>query len=111
MIEPVQLFKCLSEEIRLYATLLIFTEGELCVCELMEALGDSQPKISRHLAQLRNCGILDDARRGQWVFYSIAKSLPGWAKEILDTAGKANKEALQVFQKNLNAMKSRPQCC
>lgn len=111
MIEPVQLFKCLSDETRLHATLLIRMEGELCVCELMEALGDSQPKISRHLAQLRNCGILDDARRGQWVFYSIAKGLPDWTKEILDTACNANREALQVFRKNLKAMMNRPQCC
>ncbi len=111
MIEPVQLFKCLSDETRLHATLLIYMEHELCVCELMEALGDSQPKISRHLAQLRNCGILNDARRGQWVFYSLGKSLPDWAKEILETACKANKDALQVFRKKLAAMKSRPQCC
>jgi len=86
-------------------------EGELCVCELMEALSDNQPKISRHLSQLRNCGILDDVRRGHWVFYSIAKSLPDWAKEILDTTSNTNKEDLLVLQKNLKAMKNRPQCC
>ena len=111
MLEPTQLFKCLSDETRLYATLLIFMKDELCVCELMEALGDSQPKISRHLAQLRNCGILNDVRRGHWVFYSIAKSLPDWAKEILDIACKANKKALQAFSKNLKMMKNRPQYC
>ena len=111
MIEPVQFFKCLSDSTRFNATLLIFMEGELCVCELMKALGDSQPKISRHLSQLRSCGILDDVRRGQWVFYSIAKSLPDWAKEILDTTSRSNKEALQVLQKSLKAMKNRPQCC
>ncbi|WP_053982176.1 metalloregulator ArsR/SmtB family transcription factor [Marinagarivorans algicola] len=111
MIEPVQLFKCLSDETRLHATLLIAMEGELCVCELMEALGDSQPKISRHLALLRNCGILDDARRGQWVFYSLAKQLPPWVQKILDTTCKANHEALQVFRERLKAMSVRPQCC
>lgn len=111
MIEPAQLFKCLSEEIRLHATLLIFLEGEVCVCELMEALDDSQPKISRHLAQLRNCGILDDVRRGHWVFYSLAKNLPDWAKDIIGTACEANKIILDEFQRNLKAMKDRPQCC
>ena len=111
MKEPLQFFKCLSDITRLNATLLIFVEGELCVCELMEALGDSQPKISRHLSQLRSCGILDDARRGQWVFYSISKNLPGWAKEILDTTSHTNKESLQVLQKRLKAMENRPQCC
>ena len=111
MLEVVQLFKCLSDETRLHATLLIYLEGELCVCELMAALNDSQPKVSRHLAQLRNCGILDDKRRGQWVFYSMAKSLPHWAKTILETACQSNKQVLQGFQKNLKAMQDRPQCC
>ena len=68
MIEPVRFFKCLSEELRLNSVLLIFNEGELCVCELMEALDVSQPKISRHLALLRSSGILNDTRRGQWVY-------------------------------------------
>ena len=111
MIEPVQFFKCLSDETRLNATLLIYQEGELCVCELMEALGDSQPKISRHLAQLRNCGILDDTRRGQWVFYSIAKHLPEWPRDILRAADNANTNTLKTLQKNLSAMNNRPQCC
>lgn len=111
MIEPTQVFKCLSDETRLYATLLVHLEGELCVCELMEALDDSQPKISRHLAQLRNCGILDDARRGQWVFYSLAKELPDWVTNTLDAASDACKDSLKHFQKNLKAMNNRPQCC
>ncbi len=111
MIEATQFFKCLSDETRLNATLLIHQEGELCVCELMEALGDSQPKISRHLAQLRNCGILDDARRGQWVFYSVARHLPEWALDILRAANEASTDTLKTFQKNLKAMKNRPQCC
>lgn len=111
MLEPVQFFKCLSDETRLYAMLLIFTEGELCVCELMEAMSSSQPKISRHLAQLRNCGLLDDVRRGQWVFYSIANTLPEWAKSVLSTTCKAQTESLTIYQKKLSSMQSRPQCC
>ena len=50
MISPSTFFKCLSDETRLLATLLIYKEGELCVCELIEAMNESQPKISRHLA-------------------------------------------------------------
>lgn len=111
MLGPAQFFKCLSDETRLYAMLLIFMEGELCVCELMEAMNNSQPKISRHLAQLRNCGLLDDVRRGQWVFYSLAKNFPEWAKNILDTTCKAHSESLTIYQKNLSSMKFRPQCC
>lgn len=110
MIEPVQFFKCLSDETRLHSSLLIRTEGELCVCELTEALDDSQPKISRHLAQLRNCGILVDIRRGQWVFYSINAELPSWALGILDIACEAHSDALSSFKKNLTTMQNRPVC-
>lgn len=111
MIKLVQFFKCLSDETRLNATLLIHKEGELCVCELMAALEGSQPKISRHLAQLRNCGILSDERRGQWVFYKIHPDLPKWSQNLLDQTSSANKDALKLFQSRLQTMSDRPQCC
>ena len=58
-ITPASLFKCLADETRTRISLLIAREGELCVCELTAALEQSQPKISRHLAQLRASGLLD----------------------------------------------------
>ncbi len=111
MINPTQFFKCLSDETRLQAVLMIHHERELCVCELVEALQVSQPKISRHLAQLRNCGVLDDDRRGQWVFYSISKKLPSWALNILDEASLGSQQSLNPLKINLQAMKNRPECC
>ncbi len=72
MITPPEVFKSLSDETRARATLLITSLGELCACELVCALDDSQPKISRHLAQLRSCGLLLDRRQGQWVYYRTA---------------------------------------
>ena len=107
----VQLFKCLSDETRLNSTLLIHQEGEACVCELCEILNEIQPKISRHLSQLRSCGILSDRRQEQWVFYSIHPDLPDWALSILDDAGRAHKKELQDIKKKLKAMKSRPNRC
>ena len=62
---PPIVFKCLADDTRARMTLLIAREGELCVCELTHALELSQPKISRHLAQLREAGILMDRRKGQ----------------------------------------------
>lgn len=111
MLTPVRLFKCLADETRLHVTLLILEQGELCVCELMEALEGGQSKISRHLAQLRNCGILDDFRRGKWVYYSIARDLPDWALEVLRKAADASAGALQAYQDNLANMQDRPACC
>jgi len=55
---PLEFFKCLADETRLKCVLPIVAEGELCVCEFTTALGESEPRISRHLAQLRRCGLL-----------------------------------------------------
>ena len=83
MLQPLSYFKCLSDETRLRCMLLLHREGELCVCELTHALALSQPKISRHLAQLRQYGLLSDSRKGQWVYYKINPALPDWAWTFL----------------------------
>ena len=111
MLNPVQLFKCLSDDTRLNATLLIHQQGELCVCELVAALEDSQPKISRHLAQLRSCGLLTDERRGQWVYYRVNARLPAWALAVLNEACSAHEKALAGFEVKLQHMSNRPSCC
>ncbi|NND00889.1 MAG: metalloregulator ArsR/SmtB family transcription factor [Gammaproteobacteria bacterium] len=111
MIDPTTLFKCLSDETRLMATSLIYKEGELCVCELMEAMTDSQPKISRHLAQLRACGVLTDCRRGQWVYYSMNKSLPLWASQVVGAACEGNKTPLGAALNTLSKSTERPNQC
>ena len=91
---PHLFFKMLSDETRLRCLLLLAREGSLCVCELMDALEESQPKISRHLAQLRQSGVLLDERRGQWVYYQISSELPEWLSNVID--GIATSESLKV---------------
>lgn len=112
---PVQFYKCLADETRLRCLLLIMDQQELCVCELMQALDESQPKISRHLAQLRNCGLLTDKRQGQWVFYSINSELAEWAISILSATLAANSEFISNNLISLNNMGDRPErvrsCC
>ena len=78
-----QLFQLLADETRLRCVVLLRREGELCVCELMHAIGESQPKVSRHLATLRDAELVSDRRVGQWVFYRLADNLPQWVKEIV----------------------------
>jgi len=84
MTQPVLFFKCLSDETRLRCVALLHKRGELCVCELTQALGLSQPKISRHLALLRASGVLSDRRQGAWVYYRLHPDLPAWALAVLD---------------------------
>lgn len=69
---PHQFFKLLADETRVRCLLLIAREEKACVGELTEALNESQPKISRHLAQLRSSGVIIDTRQGQWVFYRLS---------------------------------------
>ncbi len=86
MLTACQVFKCFSDETRLRCLVLLHRQGRLCVCELTQALAVLQPKISRHLAQLRQTGLLQDSREGQWVYYQINPELPAWVKEMLDLA-------------------------
>jgi ArsR family transcriptional regulator len=79
----IKFYKCLSDETRLKSLLLVKHEQELCVCELTHALQQSQPKISRHLAQLRNAELLVDRRQGQWVYYRVNPNLPDWVEQIM----------------------------
>ena len=84
--EPDTFFKLIGDQTRLRCLVLLIGQGELCVCELVEAIGDSQPKISRHLALLRDGGVVDARRQGQWIFYHLAESLPSWAQSVLHAA-------------------------
>jgi ArsR family transcriptional regulator len=78
-------FKALCDPTRLRMLVLLGCEGELCVCELTQALEEIQPKISRHLAQLREIGVVVDRRQGQWIYYRLNPALPDWARTVLTT--------------------------
>ena len=60
-------FKACADATRL-RILFLLAVRELCVCEMMFALDLSQPKMSRHLALLREAGLVTDRRAGQWVY-------------------------------------------
>jgi len=76
------LFVALSDRTRL--RLLNLMDGkEVCVCYFVEILGQSQPKISRHLAYLRRAGIVTARREGKWMHYKIVKPASAGAARIL----------------------------
>lgn len=108
---PVNFYKCLADETRLMSLLLIDKEGELCVCELTDALEVSQPKISRHLAQLRGCGIVTSRKIDQWVYYSINSEMVAWAQNIIVQTRKSNPEYFHSCLIRLQNNTNRPQCC
>ncbi len=59
---------------------------ELCVCELVSILKETQPKISRHLALLRESGLLIDRRDGKWIHYRLSPHMPAWAAAVIEQA-------------------------
>lgn len=72
MRDTVDLFKALADETRL-RILHLLTRRELCVCQIVEVLRLGQSKVSRHLAHLRNAGLVHDRRDGLWMYYSLAQ--------------------------------------
>jgi len=69
--ETALLFKVLADEARLKMLCLLFAKRELCVCDIMAVLEITQSKASRHLAALRNAGLVTDRKEGLWSYYSL----------------------------------------
>ena len=64
------LFKIMSDETRLRILVLLYHK-KLCVCQMQGVLEESQPKISKHLAKLRDMGFVKDERREQFIYYYL----------------------------------------
>ncbi len=77
-------FTALSDRTRL-RLLNLMGEDEVCVCFFVEVLGESQPKISRHLAYLRRAGIVSARREGKWIHYRVTPPESPAAARILET--------------------------
>ena len=71
MLTVERLFQALGDTTRLRILGLLLT-GEVCVCDIHESLRTPQPKVSRHLAYLREAGLVDTRRQGLWVYYRLA---------------------------------------
>ncbi|MDW7548469.1 metalloregulator ArsR/SmtB family transcription factor [Pseudoalteromonas sp. SCSIO 43201] len=115
-ISPLLFYKCLADDIRLKTLAMLNVEGELCVCELMIALEqESQPKVSRHLSQLKKAGILCDRKYKKWVFYSINPTLPEWMQAVINTTVLHQPNYIALELKRLSSMGERPSqaaaCC
>jgi ArsR family transcriptional regulator, arsenate/arsenite/antimonite-responsive transcriptional repressor len=77
-------FQALGNPTRL-RLLNLMEEQEVCVCYFVEILGAPQPKISRHLAYLRNAGIVSARREGKWMHYRIVMPHIGASRILWQT--------------------------
>ena len=106
----VLLFAALSDRTRL--RLLNLMDGrEVCVCYFVEVLGQSQPKISRHLAYLRRAGVVAARREGKWMHYRIVvPSHAGAARILRETLAVVREEkSMQSDQARLGKACCAPQ--
>ncbi len=108
--EPLQLFKILGDQTRLNIVLLLKASGELCVCDIYTALNLSQPKTSRHLAMLREYGLLLDSKQGKWVHYRLSPTLLPWVKNIIDVTYATEKNRIADLLKSLETKVSVGHC-
>src|SRR6187431_1666010 len=84
--------KAAGEETRLRIVALL-SEAELTVSDLTDILGQSQPRISRHLKLLAEAGLVDRFREGTWAFFRVAEAGPGaaLARALLDKLNPADR--------------------
>lgn len=76
--ETVQLLKALAHPTRLEILMHLKDKESACVCTIYETLNLEQSNISQHLRILKNSGVLNSRKEGQWVHYSVAH------KELFD---------------------------
>jgi ArsR family transcriptional regulator len=65
-----EMYKLLADKTRL-TILALLKEKELCVCEIVEIMEMTQPNVSQHLRKLKSGGLVDEKKKGQWVYYSL----------------------------------------
>ena len=103
-------FQALGDRTRLRILNLI-GDQEVCVCYFVQVLNESQPKISRHLAYLRNAGVVSTRRDGKWMHYRIATPPSDGAATVLTQAlaWLADQPEMQRDRKRLESACCAPQ--
>ena len=100
-------FQALGDNTRL-RLLNLMGDQEICVCYFVEILDQPQPKISRHLAYLRNAGIVTTRREGKWMHYRIVMPPNEGAAKVL-------REILEWFKEEKTMQSDRAKlskaCC
>jgi len=76
-------FEALADPIRRRILALLLGADERCVCDLHGALAIPQPKVSRHLAVLREAGLVLARRDRVWMHYRIHPQIPAWALRVM----------------------------
>lgn len=104
-----RLFKALADETRLRILGLLLT-GEVCVCDIHETLKIPQSKASRHLAYLRQAGLVATRRDGLWVHYRLG-NLPDPVLAALADAVRHALTHTDTVHRDAERLQKRTGCC
>ena len=100
-----RIFKAFADETRLRILSLLSRRDELCVCELIAVLRMGQSKISRHLAYLKNAGLVKDRKHGLWSYYSLSEPRGSFHGRLLACIDECFKE-VPVLKKDRDALRT-----
>lgn len=87
--------KALADENRIRILNLLYRKKDLCVCEIREVIGLSQPTVSSHLKLLENSNLVTYKKDGKWINYRISNGIDKKIKQMLDIVA----EVLKVDKK------------
>jgi DNA-binding transcriptional ArsR family regulator len=106
----VQIYQAFSDRTRLRIAQLL-TKSPLCVCHLQTILGEPQVKVSKHLAYLRDKGMVEAQRDRNWMIYSLPRKRPPGLKanlKCLEDCGRSDR----IFARDLKKLSIlRKNCC
>jgi len=97
---PLAILSALAEPTRLAAVRILSDGSEHCVCQLMQRLGATQSRMSRHMQVLRAAGLVSDRRDAQWVRYRLDPAMPPATRAILDAVLSAPESEIDIHERN-----------
>lgn len=102
--------KAMADEPRLIILVVLSLRGAVCVSHLQEAMKTPQPTVSRYLSILRNAGLLESERRGQWVYYKLSDEDGGPLLDLISTAARENKDSAKInrIMERLDRIEQQP---
>lgn len=106
------MFRAFCDQTRL-RILSLLQDGDLCVGDIVSSLQVPQPKVSRHLGQLRKAGLVTARKEGLWNHYSLATPTTEFHRKLLECAVSCFQEVPEIKSDNSRAKKLRKSggCC
>ena len=104
MHEILAITRALSDESRIRAVMML-TSGELCVCQIIEALKLAPATVSKHMSILHEAGLVQRQKRGKWAYYQLA------SREASAPVRRAIRWLLENLQTDKQISRDRKEAC